>query len=696
MSERPAIGSAIDPETKSYDRIYGMLLGVRVHVSRLASKPLPQFDEKKHYDEVEKMEIPREGNHYAPAHHGRYDYKFKSYAPVVFAYLRHFFGISDEEYLVSLTADYMMSELKTIGRSSAMFYYTWDGRYVLKTLTKTEMLILRKMLHLYYPYVTTHPDTLVNHFFGAYRSQTSLGKPIRFVIMNNVFPIGFQIHYKFDLKGSVINRSVDEEKRNKPGSTWKEAEFEMKRYLQIGPRDWNLLRAQLQDDTNFLANAGVMDYSLLVGIHQFSMDSPIMHPPPGEKLEILSVFTPSQSSQARYDGNSIIVRKIQFRKGKNKGKKKASEKIQDVLNISEKPRNNLAIMPYIPDSQRLLSYCGGLRGSTELNEPISEIYFLGIIDFLQDYNGRKKAEHAFKSMVYKKDEMSCISPKKYAQRMFNFLCKTIGPTEQPSLEVQQQLLRRSELFRRNVTPVSNRSTQPRKKKKVVMPADENNSKNRKNSKSSTKDDDDDNDESNQSESEQNQKKITTRTVPSKDDSSDDSEGSESESQKPPVKKAPPALPVPPKDSKKQAKKKSDDDEDSTEPKNRKSSLKSSSKKRRDTDSTQKNKSSDSKRKSSTSEAKKMEERKKKEEEERKKKEEERKKKEEEERKKKEESDDTDEDSDDDSDRDSDEDSDNKKPTERSEPNKKQSADKNQQTESSDPDDSSDPTDDSDS
>lgn len=469
ISERPAIGSAIDPETKSYDRIYGMLLGVRVHVSRLAAQPLAPLDEKKHYDEVEKMEIPREGNHYAPAHQGRYDYKFKTYSPVVFAYLRHFFGISDEEYLVSLTADYMMSELKTIGRSSAMFYYTWDGRYVLKTLTKNEMNVLRKMLHLYYPYVSTHPDTLVNQFFGAYRSQTSLGKPIRFVIMNNVFPIGFQIHYKFDLKGSVVNRSVDEEKRKKPGSTWKEAEFEMKRYLKIGPRDWMLLKSQFQDDTNFLANAGVMDYSLLVGIHQFNPNSPIMHPPLGEKIEILSVFTPSKSSKARYDGNSIIVRKIQFKKGKTKGKKKASEKIEEVLDMNEKPRTNSQIMPYVPESQRLLSYCGGLRGSNEMNEPISEVYFMGIIDFLQEYNAGKKWEHAFKSVIYKKDQMSCISPKKYAQRMFNFLCRTIGPLEQPTAEMQQQLLRRTEFFmRQNVDPSQPNTAQPHQSKAITL------------------------------------------------------------------------------------------------------------------------------------------------------------------------------------------------------------------------------------
>ncbi|KAH0793743.1 SAICAR synthase-like protein [Histomonas meleagridis] len=281
-SEAPAIGRAVETDSKSYDRVYGMLLGIRVHVSRISAQPLAKL-QGFHFNEYEKIDIPREGNHYAPAHHGNYDYKFKTYAPVVFMHLRHLFGITDDEYLVSLTADYMMSELKTIGRSGAMFFYTWDGRYVLKTLTKDELAVLRRILPKYYQYVSTHPDTLVNQFFGVYRSQTSMGRPIRFVIMNNVFPIGFQLKYKFDLKGSTVNRHVAPEKKDKPGVTMKDTEFAEKRYLSIGPRDWTLLRTQLLDDTNFLSSCGLMDYSLLIGIHQFNPDSPIMHPAPGGK-----------------------------------------------------------------------------------------------------------------------------------------------------------------------------------------------------------------------------------------------------------------------------------------------------------------------------------------------------------------------------------------------------------------------------
>jgi len=451
-SEAPAIGAAIDANTKSYDRIYGMLLGIRVHVSRISNSPTIRNFSEKNYYEYEKIDIPREGNNFTPGHKGNYDYKFKTYQPHVYRALRHFFGVTDVEYLVSLTTDYMMSELKTIGRSSAMFYFTWDGRYVIKTQTTEEFKVLQRILPQYYEHVTNHPDTLVCQFYGAYRSQTSIGRKIHFVVMNNIFPIGYQIHYKFDLKGSVINRFVEESKRNRPGSTWKEAEFSEKRYMNVGPRDWALLKAQLLDDTKFLALAGVMDYSLLVGIHRFDSASQILHPAKGERIQLWTLFVPDRSSYFQYDGNTVIVRKREEKGGKRSKRADIEPASKDVL-TSKRSFAQAAVMPYqTSESSKLLSFCGGLRGSNENDEPISEIYFLGIIDFLQDYGARKSFEHYMKSIIHNKDEMSCVPPDRYASRMFEFLCRTIGPSQPLPPEREQLMLRRRQILTQMATP----------------------------------------------------------------------------------------------------------------------------------------------------------------------------------------------------------------------------------------------------
>lgn len=423
-SAEPLIGERIEENSKSYDRIYGMLLGIRVHVGLLSSHPMKPLDQTS-FQAYEKIDIPREGNHYAPGHTGPNDYKFKAYAPVVFAYLRQFFGITPLDYTISLTADYMLSELKTLGKSSAMFYYTYDGRYVFKTLTKDEMKVLRKILPAYYEYVTTHPDTLINQFFGAYRSQTSMGRPIRFVVMNNVFPIGYQLSRKYDLKGSTVGRSVPPEKRAKKGTTWKDVEFAEKHHLKIGPRDWSLLKAQLMDDTNFLARIGVMDYSLLIGVHKITAETPFLQPALGEKIQLFTLYTPNISTRTRYRTNSLVVRNKRLVNGKQTKRETTEPTMTGAMGDFEIAQSIQTSPSLMEDQERLLSFHGGLRATDEQDQPLQWIYFFGIIDFLQEYTIRKSAEHAFKSLVYPTDTMSCIPPDRYATRMMNYLVRTI-------------------------------------------------------------------------------------------------------------------------------------------------------------------------------------------------------------------------------------------------------------------------------
>lgn len=49
------------------------------------------------------------------------------------------------------------------------------------------------------------------------------------------------------------------------------------------------------------------------------------------------------------------------------------------------------------------------------------IYHIGIIDYLQDYDYTKKGEHMLKSFIDDGEAISCVPPKKYVQRFFNFM-----------------------------------------------------------------------------------------------------------------------------------------------------------------------------------------------------------------------------------------------------------------------------------
>lgn len=61
----------------------------------------------------------------------------------------------------------------------------------------------------------------------------------------------------------------------------------------------------------------------------------------------------------------------------------------------------------------------------------SEIYQVGIIDILQKYNTRKKAENFLKSCVYEPFEISAVPSRDYARRFIRFLRFNIGEENLP-------------------------------------------------------------------------------------------------------------------------------------------------------------------------------------------------------------------------------------------------------------------------
>lgn len=87
--------------------------------------------------------------------------------------------------------------------------------------------------------------------------------------MNNLFPPHKDVHETYDLKGSTVGREYPEEKAAKnPRAVLKDLNWiNRKRQLELGPEKRALLTEQLRRDSELLKHLHVMDYSLLVGIH---------------------------------------------------------------------------------------------------------------------------------------------------------------------------------------------------------------------------------------------------------------------------------------------------------------------------------------------------------------------------------------------------------------------------------------------
>lgn len=144
---------------------------------------------------------------------------------------------------------------------------------MIKTQTRAESKFLRRILAHYYSHVMTYPHSYITRFFGMHRlKMPHLRRKIHFVVMQSVFasPDGREVHEMYDLKGSSVGRSASEaEKARGPSRcVYKDNDLvEAGAAIKLGPGRREAFLAQIRVDAAFLERMGIMDYSLLLGIH---------------------------------------------------------------------------------------------------------------------------------------------------------------------------------------------------------------------------------------------------------------------------------------------------------------------------------------------------------------------------------------------------------------------------------------------
>ena len=66
-------------------------------------------------------------------------------------------------------------------------------------------------------------------------------------------------------------------------------------------------------------------------------------------------------------------------------------------------------------------YEGGLLSSDK-----QHIYYMGVIDIFTQYNARKKFEHVYRSLAQDRLTVSCVPPRYYADRFYDFLSRAFA------------------------------------------------------------------------------------------------------------------------------------------------------------------------------------------------------------------------------------------------------------------------------
>ncbi|XP_059119638.1 phosphatidylinositol 5-phosphate 4-kinase type-2 alpha isoform X2 [Peromyscus eremicus] len=312
-----------------------LMWGVNHSINELSHVQIPVMlmpDDFKAYSKI-KVDNHLFNKENMPSH-----FKFKEYCPMVFRNLRERFGIDDQDFQNSLTRSAPLPN-DSQARSGARFHTSYDKRYVIKTITSEDVAEMHNILKKYH-------------------------------------------------QGSTVAREASDKEKAKELPTLKDNDFINEgQKIYIDDNSKKIFLEKLKKDVEFLAQLKLMDYSLLVGIHDVER---------------------AEQEEVEYEEND--------------GEEEAeSDGTHPIGTPPDSPGNTLNSSPplapgeFDPNIDVYAIKC-------HENSPRKEVYFMAIIDILTHYDAKKKAAHAAKTVKHGAGaEISTVNPEQYSKRFLDFI-----------------------------------------------------------------------------------------------------------------------------------------------------------------------------------------------------------------------------------------------------------------------------------
>ncbi|CAF2212729.1 unnamed protein product [Rotaria magnacalcarata] len=349
--------------------------------------------------------------------HSLADFDFEAYELDTFHKLLNIYGINADS-LRQQICDGELKEIVNPSSSGSLLYLTSNSTYLIKTARDYDAkFIQQKFLHAYYEHIKQTPGTFIAKLCGLYGYIPYISQQIgitvdsftlRFVIFSNIIPANIDIHEKYDVKGSSYKRDANFSERIKSSVTFKDNDFRdlHPQGLKIPNNIYRHLKEVLTRDVEFLEKLNIMDYSLLLIIH--NMDNPIP-PKRSGSLEALmggihdAMLSCMLEQRNESDNSNTIESRSSLR--------------------MRKPNETLGfIYEEIPtfDVEYAKEY-GGIPAINEKGEHL--LVFFGIIDILQTFDICKVMQRHYQTVenpdVVK--ERSIVDAVFYAKRFKEFV-----------------------------------------------------------------------------------------------------------------------------------------------------------------------------------------------------------------------------------------------------------------------------------
>lgn len=163
------------------------------------------------------------------------------------------------------------------GRSGSFFFFSKNGKYIIKTMTRKELDLYLGHLPKFCEHFRTHKTSILARIVGVFTINTEHLKEVHVMLMENTAQLNnpSKLTHLFDLKGSLVDRMTIG--KTKPSTTLKDQNFliscdkallKNSQFVKFQKTDFRRLKNIVRNDVAFLESLGLMDYSLLLVIER--------------------------------------------------------------------------------------------------------------------------------------------------------------------------------------------------------------------------------------------------------------------------------------------------------------------------------------------------------------------------------------------------------------------------------------------
>lgn len=256
-------------------------------------------------------------------------FKIKAYCPIVFRDVRARFKEDSKRFLDSWISGPAELQEHHSTRIRTNVYTSYDRRMTMIELRREEVEIFCNIFETYHAHIVAHGGrTALPHYLALFR-VTIKDSNTYLIVTHNVQSTSLPMHRLYDLKGS--DREASDKDKDRDAPVLKDADFHSRsERLRIGAKARPEFVEMITRDAQFLARAKLMDYSLFVGIHEYTNDPP----PVDETCDVYAVGEPGLHNELYFVGIIDVLTKYGAKKSIAANVKKFGSSKGEITTVS--------------------------------------------------------------------------------------------------------------------------------------------------------------------------------------------------------------------------------------------------------------------------------------------------------------------------------------------------------------------------